>query len=566
MAGAKQDTRQKMIGMMYLVFIAMLALNISKEVLATLGLINDDVTNATADLFDDSSEKYIVFQNNSQNEYYKVAAQFTPEIKQEADDFYNYIESLKKYLLDSGNGFKKVRTNRSTREIDTIVDYQIMDKSKYLDDLFFNRGGYTDDGKDFIYKFSNFPGNLKKVLSEFLAADLEKDPPSDEKPEGEYVDFDFSFMDILSLRFEYSENVLNREGKFQPYLDYHFKGFPLIASLSKLTKIQSDIRYLENKILENILSTVNAHEGGLNTYSTLLEASKSSYYTGELVDASVVMGKKDSNFRPDRVELYINDREMNVNRDFEISAGGITLNRRFNTPGSYKLTGKLFFERNNKEQSVDVAQIISVIDKPNDAVISAEQMKVVYRGLPNDLSISIPGVPNNKLTARATNGVIKRNGNKFLAIPDGDKVGESMRIFVSGEINGSKINSPGQDFRIKPLPPALGSIDLGERLGKFNSGEIIREYVPAGTIAAKFPDDFDYNLDVIVKSFNIKVGSRAAIPISSNKIKDSRVIRSYLENASRGDIIFVYNIDAQVKTENQTIDDIKVTNFALTIR
>ena len=68
MAGAKQDTRQKMIGMMYLVFIAMLALNISKEVLATLGLINDDVTNATADLFDDSSEKYVVFQNNSQNE------------------------------------------------------------------------------------------------------------------------------------------------------------------------------------------------------------------------------------------------------------------------------------------------------------------------------------------------------------------------------------------------------------------------------------------------------------------------------------------------------------------
>ena len=43
MAGAKQDTRQKMINMMYLVFIAMLALNISKEVLATLGLINDDI-------------------------------------------------------------------------------------------------------------------------------------------------------------------------------------------------------------------------------------------------------------------------------------------------------------------------------------------------------------------------------------------------------------------------------------------------------------------------------------------------------------------------------------------
>ena len=76
----------------------------------------------------------------------------------------------------------------------------------------------------------------------------------------------------------------------------------------------------------------------------------------------------------------------------------------------------------------------------------------------------------------------------------------------------------------------------------------------AGTIAAKFPDDFDYNLNVTVKRFNIKVGSRAAIPINSNRIKDSRVIRSYLENASRGDIIFVYNIEAQVKTETQVIE------------
>ena len=112
----------------------------------------------------------------------------------------------------------------------------------------------------------------------------------------------------------------------------------------------------------------------------------------------------------------------------------------------------------------------------------------------------------------------------------------------------------------------MGAIGLGAGLGKFNSGDIIREYVPAGTIAAKFPDDFDYNLDVTVKSFTIKVGSRAAIPIKSNRIKDSRVIRSYLENASRGDIIFIYNIDAQVRTKNQTIDNVKVTDFALTIK
>jgi gliding motility-associated protein GldM len=567
MAGAKQDTRQKMINMMYLVFIAMLALNISKEVLATLGLINDDITNSTQDLILDSVEKYTIFSNNINNEYYKVAAENTPQIKKVSEDYYAYIESLKQQLVASGeNGYRMARVDKSTGEVDTIVDYQVMDKSQYLDELFFVGGKYTDSGQEFVNRFSSFPSQIQTVLDAFVAADLAKDPPTEELPEGEYADFDFSFLTDLNQRFAYSENVLNRDGKYQPYLNYHFEGFPLIASLSKLTKIQSDIRFIENKILENILSTINAHEGGLNKYQTLLEATKSSYYTNEVVDAYIVMGKKDSNFKPSRAELSLNDRPMVQGRDYTIAAGGVQLNKKFSSPGSYKLTGKLFFERNNEEQSVDVAQVISVIDKPNDAVISADQMKVVYRGLPNDLSISIPGIPNNKLSVRATNGKIQRKDNKFLAIPDADKVGKSMRIFVSGEINGATIDAPGQDFRIKPLPAALGSIDLGSKLGKFNSGEIIREYVPAGTIAAKFPDDFDYNLNVTVKSFNIKVGGRAAIPIKSNRIKDSRVIRSYLENASKGDIVFIYNIDAQVRTENQVIDNIKVTDFALTIK
>jgi gliding motility-associated protein GldM len=569
MAAGKLDSRQKMINMMYLVFIAMLALNISKEVLATLGLINDDIAASTRDMMLDSDEKYTLFSNNSTNEYYRLVAEFTPQIQRVADDYYAYVDGFKKYLMaTSENGYKIARENKKTGVVDSIIDYQTMDKSQYLDEMLFVGDEYSEQGQEYVNRFSNYIPKLQEVLDEFIAADLAKDPPTDESPYGQYIDFDFSLLKDLEKRFAYEEMVLNREGKYLPYLNYHFEGFPLIASLSKLTKLQSDIRFVENKILENMLTTINEHEGGIsaNTYQTLLESSKSSFYTGELIDASVVMGKKDANFVPSRVDLLLNGSPIVEGRDFDIAGGGIKLKKRFSRPGSYKLTGKLFFERNKIEQSVDVAQVISVIDKPNDAVISADQMKVVYRGLPNDLSISIPGIPNNKLKVRATNGNVRRKGSKFEAIPDGDKVGERMRIFVSGEINGATINAPGQDFRIKPLPPALGSIDLGERLGKFDSGEIQREYVPAGTIAAKFPDDFDYNLNVTVTRFNIKVGSRAAIPISSNRIKDSRVIRSYLENASRGDIIFVYNIEAQVKTETQVINDIKVTDFALTIK
>ena len=568
MAGGKLDSRQKMINMMYLVFIAMLALNISKEVLATLGLINDDIAASTRDMISDSNEKYTLFSNNSTNEYYRLASEITPQIQLIANDYYTYIDGLKKHLMATGeNGYKIAREDRKTGVVDSIIDYQTMDKSQYLDEMFFVGDEYSEQGQEYVNRFSSYIPNLQKILDEFIAADLAKDPPTDASSFGQYIDFDFSLLADFKKRFVYDEMVLNREGKYLPYLNYHFEGFPLIASLSKLTKLQSDIRFVENKILENILKTINEHEGGIsaNTYQTLLESSKSSFYTGDLVDASVVMGKKDANFLPSRVELLLNGRAIEEGRDFDIAAGGIKLKKRFSSPGSYKLTGKLFFERNKIEQSVDVAQVISVIDKPNDAVISADQMKVVYRGLPNDLSISIPGIPNNKLKVRATNGKVRRKGLKFEAIPDGDKVGERMRIFVSGEINGATINAPGQDFRIKPLPPALGSIDLGS-LGKFESGTSINgAYIDAGIIAAKFPDDFDYDLNVEVTNFSMSVGNRSGVRVDSNRISNSNLLVSYIKSLNAGDMVFVFDIEEKVKTGNVQLDGIKVTDFRLII-
>jgi len=62
MAG-KSNTRQKMINMMYLVFIAMLALNIGKEVLATIGVINEDLENSISKYQSDSELIYNTFQD-----------------------------------------------------------------------------------------------------------------------------------------------------------------------------------------------------------------------------------------------------------------------------------------------------------------------------------------------------------------------------------------------------------------------------------------------------------------------------------------------------------------------
>jgi len=93
MAG-KSNTRQKMINMMYLVFIAMLALNISKEVLATLGILNDDLESSIIELESSSKISYDQINSNSDNLDYKIAAEMVGDIKLVSDDLFDFIQSV----------------------------------------------------------------------------------------------------------------------------------------------------------------------------------------------------------------------------------------------------------------------------------------------------------------------------------------------------------------------------------------------------------------------------------------------------------------------------------------
>jgi gliding motility-associated protein GldM len=301
MAG-KTDTRQKMINMMYLVFIAMLALNISKEVLATLGILNDDLESSIVELESSSKISYDQINSNSDKLDYKIAAEMVGDMRTVSDDFYNFIQVVKDSLINSDENkyLKEVSVKSNRDSIVTMTDYQIMDKSKTLDEYFFIGDLYTENGDLFLEKFINYPLSINNILDQIT----QKENSSEKETK---INFDFnSIKDDLSNRFKYSEKVITSEGTELSFLNYNFEGFPMIASISKLTKIQSDIRYIENKVLTQILNAVQNKGLNFNTFQTLLETTKPVYYTTDVIDAAVVMGKKDEGFRPDKVELFFN--------------------------------------------------------------------------------------------------------------------------------------------------------------------------------------------------------------------------------------------------------------------
>ena len=292
MAG-KLDSRQKMINMMYLVFIAMLALNIGKEVLATIGILNNDLQSSIAELQDSSTEAYGTIQSNATSLDYKIAASKVTEMQSKADDFFAFIQQIKDTLVVGEDGEKnkylKTVTNKETGEEFEVTAYQEMDKSLVLDDMFFEGDLLTAKGKEFLAKYKDFPATINKILDEIVFLEEESkiartalDGTKGE--DGVFIEYNFdSTKSNLKTRFAYSDVVVNSEGTTQDYLNYNFYGFPVVASLAKLTKIQADIRYIENKVLNEIITSISGKGNNFNTFQTLLETSKPVYYTTDVV-------------------------------------------------------------------------------------------------------------------------------------------------------------------------------------------------------------------------------------------------------------------------------------------
>jgi len=562
-----------MINMMYLVFIAMLALNIGKEVLATLGVLNDDLESSITELEASSTASYSQIETNSEKLDYKIAASKVVEMKAEADNFFNYIQVIKDSLLIGENGenkYLKQIQNKETGEEITRMAYQEMDKSQVLDDYFFEGEFLTANGEQYVSNYKSFPIKLSQILDDIVFLEEESKIArtaldGSKGEDGVEIQYDFESAKFdLKNRFSYSDQIVNSEGTTQGFLEYNFYGFPVIASLAKLTKVQSDIRYIENKILNEILSSIQGKGLNFSTFQTLLETSKPVYYTTDVVDAAIVMGKKDEGFKPDKVELFLNGKPLSDSEYF-IENGKVVLKKRIGTPGTYDLTGTLS-KRNADTQelvSIPVTQKLVIIREPNSAVVSADNMKVFYRGLRNPTSISIPGVASNTIVPSSNNAKFSKTKNGWAAQPTNAKAKE-MKVTVSGVLNGKRKQFDGGTFRILPPPPGKGSVSGMNKVIQ-TGGSISKTLLANGIVTGTKPKDFLYDYEIIVTGFDIKVGNSPAKKVTGNKASRSSKAALDIKSAGKGTVVVISNIQASSKDGDTVTPNYEVESFFLTV-
>jgi gliding motility-associated protein GldM len=230
MAAGKQSPRQKMINLMYLIFIAMLAMNMSKEVLQAFGLMDNKLVaaNEAASTRNKRSYEDLALKAVEQSEKYGDEAEKADKIKKLSDEYYAYIEGVKEEMKAT---------------VDDPTDYETMDSGKFLDEKFFkgNDGDYHEAGQEFVDRMNNYRTEISKVMG----------------------DGSENIKNDVNSRFS-TDKVANREGKEIFWLDYNYKGFPLVASITKMTQIQADIKTTESEILGSMLQGQMASDVSMN--------------------------------------------------------------------------------------------------------------------------------------------------------------------------------------------------------------------------------------------------------------------------------------------------------------
>jgi len=164
-------------------------------------------------------------------------------------------------------------------------------------------------------------------------------------------------------------------------------------------------------------------------------------------------------------------------------------------------------------------------------------MNVVYRGVVNPMTISIPGIPDNKVSASGA-GLSRVSGTKYSMSPG---KGRTVAISARGTLPDGQAVNTTTEFRIKDIPRPTGSI-RGED-GNGGCVRMQRQGLEISSVGASLPD-FDFDLNLRVTGFSFKVSGQPTVKINGNKLNTPA--KAALRRARRGETVQIFDIHANI--------------------
>lgn len=498
-ANNPNSPRQKMINLMYLVFIAMMALNVSSEVLDGFELVEDRlktmIENASARntiIKQDLSDYY---QNNPDKvrEWYEKGKQ----VSTASDSLYNYVQELKERIVEIADG--------KGGDVENI---------EHKDDL-------EAASRVMLSPISGQGKKLRQSIDAYrvMMADMVQDTAKTRIIEAR-----------LSTVPPYKAGINTRTWE-----EALFENMPVSAAITLLTEVQSDIRYAEGEVLSNLLSSVDVRDYRVNQITAQVIPESQIVMRGGQYKANIVLSAVDSTKRP---TVFVNGNELPYEANGQFTAVA-------STPGTYPVKG--YIEMPGSDGSIMRREFESeyFVTEPS-ATVAPVLMNVLYAGIANPIRIAVPGVPSGNVTASMTNGSLVRKGDQWEARPT--TVGTDAVISVNARMaDGRSVEMAKTTFRVRALPDPMPYIEYKDQDGnvrKFRGGQLSkRSLLEADGILAAIDDDL-LNVPFKVLSFELTFYDSMGniIPEVTQGSQFSQRQKNYIRNLARGKRFYITHV------------------------
>ena len=412
--------RQKMINLMYVVLMAMLALNVSNEVLNGFSIVEESLKRTTINATNENLAIYDDFAVQMKKNPQKVKQWYdlSEQVKTTSNKLYNLIDELKLAIVIEADGKDGNVSNLRNKE-DLEAANQVM--------LAPGRGR----GQELYDAINAYRAKLLSMVT----------------------DIHQKKMIVSNLTTEVPESARALGKNWQEYM---FESMPAAAAVTLLSKLQNDLRYAEGEVLHTLVSNIDVKDIRVNALNAFVIPNSQTIVRGDKFSARIVMAAVDTTQQP---QIFIGGKEMNL-------PGGLYEVVTSRT-GDFTLTGHIQVENGNGDMlKRTFEQKYTVVDP--SATVSADLMNVLYAGYSNPLSVSVPGVPVNKVQATMSGGTLQPVGpGRYIARPTA--VGQNVTITVTSTNTGRSQQMGQFTFRVRRLPDPTPYIDM-----KDDSGSPIR--------------------------------------------------------------------------------------------
>lgn len=533
-----ETPRQKMIQMMYLVYTAMLALNVSADILNAFVVVDDTLVTSTRNAVRQNSNDYNWFEAQKTilgeakiHDAYVNAKQ----LKKETDAMVKYIEKMRSDLIfyvdeDTLAEVKndQGKTEKVAKTVGTLVKKDNFDKPT---DFMINQG----HAKELKERILQYKKNVLKLAKKEDQKDLEARL-------GLNVDVKFK-----------------KDGFEQTWEEHNFDHIIFAAAVTLMNKTIGEVRNTESTMLTYLKASISADDFKFDHVEGRAIPKSQMVFQGDNYEADIIVAAYDTKATP---EVFYKMGADTLTEDglagatkLEGENGVVKLKLSAGDVGEKRFAGLIkIMDPSGQPKYYGFKDKYSVL-KPS-ATIAADKMNVLYAGIANPVSVSAPVDPSKLSISFPGCSVSSQGAGKYNVTVPASMIGKTVNASVSAKLGESTKNLGATTFRVKKVPDPKAVLGANIRGGKRAKAELTANPV----LRAVMGEDFAYDLKWKVNSFRVIFVSKGmedpAIACQGGALSDA--VKAKINKASSNTVIYFTDIKVSSEAGSRTLDEFSV--------